>query len=67
MTIKIFEPIKLKLRVAGNFNPAMYDLSEFRNNSNNKFVRRLDFSDPEAMVSEEEAQKLFDDIIINEI
>lgn len=58
MTVKIFEPIKLELRVAGNFNPAMYDLAEFRNQSDNKFVRRLDFADPEAIITQEEADEL---------
>jgi hypothetical protein len=63
----IYEPIPLQLKGYAGINPKDYDLDMFKNESDNKFVRRLDFADPEAMFSEEEAQKVFDEIIINTI
>jgi hypothetical protein len=63
----IYEPIPLQLKGYAGINPKDYDLDMFKNESDNKFVRRDDFKDPEAMFSEEEAQEIFDEIIIDTI
>lgn len=54
----IYEPITLQLKGYAGINPKDYDLDMFKNDSNNKFVRRDDFKDPEAIITQEEADEL---------
>jgi hypothetical protein len=63
----IYEPIPLQLKGYAGINPKDYDLDMFKNDSDNKFVRRDDFKDPEAIFTEEEAEIIFNGITQNTI